>query len=215
MEPSVPPDPHVVAASAWSSAREIGVLPSLPDAETRLTEYVRLMMLWQTRVNLTGWRTEGALVDGLVGALALARLLPPGAAVVADLGSGNGVPALPCSLVRPDLRWRLVEPRRTRAAFLLDVVRAWGRAGPIEVCVAAAEQLPLTLRRDVVGVTSRGLWPVPKLLARSATLFPSLRWAVAYPTGVPPLPGRWSEAERLDYRTPGGAPGTVARYELP
>lgn len=204
-----------MSASAWSSARDLGVVSPLPDAALRLAEYVRLMMLWQARVNLTGWRTEKALVDGLVGALALARLLPAGAAVVADLGSGNGVPALPCSLARPDLRWRLVEPRRSRAAFLLDVVRAWGRSGPIEVYAAAAEQLPLLVRRDVAGITSRALWPVPKLLARSANLFPSLRWAVAYPLGTPALPGRWSEAERLVYRTPGGAAGTVARYELP
>jgi 16S rRNA (guanine527-N7)-methyltransferase len=44
--------------------------------------------------------------------------LLPAAGTVCDLGSGAGLPGIPLAIVRPDLRWVLVEVRRNRADFL-------------------------------------------------------------------------------------------------
>ena len=49
------------------------------------------------------------------------RRCPPGPAI--DVGSGAGLPGIPLAIADPDREWRLLEPRRRRAAFLEEVVR--------------------------------------------------------------------------------------------
>lgn len=49
------------------------------------------------------------------------RRCPPGPAI--DVGSGAGLPGIPLAIADPHRRWRLLEPRRRRAAFLEEVVR--------------------------------------------------------------------------------------------
>src|SRR5438093_8879237 len=54
----------------------------------------------------------------LIDSLRAARLLGSPEGDVADLGSGAGLPGLPLAIVRPDLRFRLIDVRQRRAAFL-------------------------------------------------------------------------------------------------
>ena len=75
----------------------------------------------------------------------------------ADLGSGAGLPGIPLAIARPDIRFRLVEARARRVAFLelavaelalenVDVLharaeelgRAMGAPGTAEACTARA-----------------------------------------------------------------------------
>jgi 16S rRNA (guanine527-N7)-methyltransferase len=55
-------------------------------------------------------------------------LLPylPFNAVVADVGSGAGLPLMPCLLVRPDLSGFLIESARRKAIFLSEVLKETG-----------------------------------------------------------------------------------------
>jgi 16S rRNA (guanine527-N7)-methyltransferase len=69
-------------------------------------------------------------------ALDLVRSAPPGPAV--DVGSGAGLPGIPLAISDPDRAWRLLEPRRRRAAFLEQVVRELGLSN-CEVVAATAE----------------------------------------------------------------------------
>jgi 16S rRNA (guanine(527)-N(7))-methyltransferase RsmG len=59
----------------------------------------------------------------LLDSLRAVPLLPPSGSVC-DLGSGAGLPGVALCIARPDLRYVLVEVRRTRAAFLNDVITA-------------------------------------------------------------------------------------------
>ena len=54
-------------------------------------------------------------------ALPYVRRAPAGVAV--DVGSGAGLPGIPLAIADPDRQWRLLEPRKRRAAFLEEVVR--------------------------------------------------------------------------------------------
>jgi 16S rRNA (guanine527-N7)-methyltransferase len=65
------------------------------------------------------WLVENVILDSLC----FARLLPPEAVSVADLGSGSGVPGVPLKIVRPELKVTLIESRERRASFLAAVIR--------------------------------------------------------------------------------------------
>jgi 16S rRNA (guanine527-N7)-methyltransferase len=94
---------------------------------TALETYLDLVAAWSPRVNLTGAKTDDERVAVLVApVLAAAPLLLPGRLL--DVGSGNGSPGLVLSLLRPDLRPTLLEPRQKRWAFLREAARAVGRA---------------------------------------------------------------------------------------
>jgi len=98
-------------------------------ARTAILAYFQLLLAWNETINLTGARSIDQLLEGhLVDSLALARLVPPGAAVV-DVGSGGGLPIVPFCLLRPDCRVCMVEPRGRRAAFLSTCIRELGLGG--------------------------------------------------------------------------------------
>src|SRR4029079_16814605 len=85
-----------------------------------------LLLTWNARINLTGAGTRDELLgEHFPDALAMASLVPPGARLV-DVGSGGGLPAVPLSVLRPDLGLTLVEPRAKRVAFLRTAVRTLG-----------------------------------------------------------------------------------------
>lgn len=96
----------------------------------------------------------------LLNCAVVAPAFPP-AAVVADIGSGAGLPGLVLAIVRPDLSLRLVEPLLRRAAFLTEVVAALNLEN-VEVVRARAEDLRDRLSVDVV--TARAVAPLDRLL---------------------------------------------------
>jgi 16S rRNA (guanine527-N7)-methyltransferase len=86
-------------------------------------KFCRLLMQWNSSVNLTGARSVVEVIgEHVVDSFAMARLVPAGSSVV-DVGAGGGFPGLPFALTRPDARVTLVEPRAKRVAFLRTAVR--------------------------------------------------------------------------------------------
>jgi 16S rRNA (guanine527-N7)-methyltransferase len=99
-----------------------------PRVEEGLEQYVELVRHWAERLDLVAPRDverfRARHVEDALRALPLLHGLPPGHAV--DVGSGVGVPGIPLALAQPGRHWRLLEPRRRRAAFLEEVVRELG-----------------------------------------------------------------------------------------
>ena len=94
----------------------------------------------------------------LLNSAVLASAVPTDA-LVADVGSGAGLPGIPLWLARPDLRVRLIEPMQRRVEFLREVVAELGL--PIDVLHGRAEQQP---RASVDVVVVRAVAPLGRLI---------------------------------------------------
>ena len=131
------------------------------DVRKNLAAYVDLLARWNARIRLTGLRFDGGPDDPVEQSLQLRRLLPgpPGSAL--DIGSGNGLPALPLS-VAYGIPYVLVESDRRKAAFLREAARVL--ACPAAVVACRIEDLP-PAPCDLI--TARAFAPLSRLLELS------------------------------------------------
>jgi 16S rRNA (guanine527-N7)-methyltransferase len=108
--------------------------------EELLAAYAVLIRRWAPRLDLVSPgdldRLEERHIADSIRAAPLLDELPHGPCV--DVGSGGGFPGIPLAIVRPDRRWRLIEPRTRRAAFLEEVTRELGL--DCEVVPATAQE---------------------------------------------------------------------------
>lgn len=93
------------------------------DSLARLENYYLLVTQWNPRLHLVApCSPEEFATRHIVESLALLHQLPIGASV-ADIGSGAGLPLLPCLLVRRDLTGFLIESAKKKAIFLNEVLK--------------------------------------------------------------------------------------------
>jgi 16S rRNA (guanine527-N7)-methyltransferase len=92
------------------------------DQEKYLLDYSRLLLDWNTRVRLTGFRTMGDVWNNLVleplnasRHFSLSSVSHP----IVDLGSGNGSPGLIFAILNPGRPVFLIERRQKKMTFLL------------------------------------------------------------------------------------------------
>jgi 16S rRNA (guanine527-N7)-methyltransferase len=88
------------------------------------------------------------------------------ARLIADIGSGAGLPGLPLALALPNARVLLVESQRRKCAFLERAVDALGLTNAEVIC-ARVEELA---ERDCDVVTARALAALPVLCEYAAPL---------------------------------------------
>jgi 16S rRNA (guanine(527)-N(7))-methyltransferase RsmG len=91
-------------------------------AETviRLGEYYSLLTRWNDRLHLVApCSSEEFAVRHVLESLLLLNYLPADARV-ADIGSGGGLPIIPCLIVGPDLHATLIESSQKKAVFLRE-----------------------------------------------------------------------------------------------
>jgi 16S rRNA (guanine527-N7)-methyltransferase len=87
---------------------------------TRLGEYYSLLTRWNDRLHLVApCSPEEFAVRHVLESLILLQHLPPHA-TVADIGSGGGLPIIPCLIARPDLEAKLIESSQKKAVFLRE-----------------------------------------------------------------------------------------------
>ena len=92
------------------------------SAETvkRLGEYYSLLTRWNDRLHLVApCSAEEFAVRHVLESLLLLKYLSPNARV-ADIGSGGGLPIIPCLIARPDLQATLIESSQKKAVFLRE-----------------------------------------------------------------------------------------------
>lgn len=93
--------------------------------------------------------------------------LVPASGLLADLGSGAGLPGLVLAMLRPMVEVVLVEPMARRTAFLAECVTALGLAN-VRIERGRAEDLAGTIRADVV--TARAVARLERLASLAAGL---------------------------------------------
>lgn len=130
-----------------------------PHAAAALLHYVNLLTTDGVVRGLIGPREVTRLWSRHVANCAVLEELVPEGAVVADVGSGAGLPGLPLAIVRPDIRVVLVEPLLRRTTFLTEAVEALGLGDRVEVRRGRAEETSLAV--DVV--TARAVAPLDRL----------------------------------------------------
>jgi 16S rRNA (guanine527-N7)-methyltransferase len=96
----------------------------------------------------------------LLNSAAVGSAVPAPGGLLADIGSGAGLPGIPLAILRSDLAVRLVEPLLRRATFLTEVVAALGLAN-VEVVRARAEDLHGAW--TAATVTARAVAPLDRL----------------------------------------------------
>lgn len=179
------------------------------ETEARLREYLRLLITWNSRINLVAAAPEEELWQRhVMDSWQLLPLLPEGA--LADLGSGAGLPGLVIAIGR-EQETHLVESDRRKSAFLMEACRALSlkhvRVHPVRI--EAAKLPPIQV------VTARALAPLTDLLPHAARIlapggiavFPKGRNAEAELTAAAP---HWfMQVERFQSRT--DAQATILR----
>ena len=98
---------------------------------TQLTEYYRLLTRWNDRLHLVAPCTpEEFATRHVLESLLLLKHLPHDAKI-ADVGSGAGLPIIPCLIARADLDATLIESSQKKAVFLREALNAVGRKATI------------------------------------------------------------------------------------
>lgn len=109
------------AAATWE--RRLAAAGVGAELASGLARFLVLLGRWQGATNLVGdVSVDSILTDHVLESLAGARFVPESGGLL-DVGSGNGFPAVPLLLARPELRGVLLEPRERRWAFLKEAIR--------------------------------------------------------------------------------------------
>lgn len=153
--------------SAVDLAAPAGAAAVFGDALPVLERYTALLAGAGVERGLLGPREAPRLWERhLLNCAGLSELLEPGQ-VVADVGSGAGLPGVVLAAMRPDVTVLLVEPLLRRATFLEEVVAELGLRTAV-VRRARAEELKGELLVDVV--VARAVAPLDRLAGWSLPL---------------------------------------------
>ncbi len=116
-------NPRDFRARLERRAKRVGLTVSVELAE-RLGAYVELLSRWNKRMNLTALDERDEAIDRLlIEPLVAVKYLPSRSAVVLDIGSGGGSPAIPMKLAASGIALRMVEAKTRKAAFLREAIR--------------------------------------------------------------------------------------------
>jgi 16S rRNA (guanine527-N7)-methyltransferase len=118
------------------AARSAAFGVSLGEEErARLGEYFELVSAWNPRLHLVAPCPPAEFaVRHVLESLLAVPFIGEGAALV-DVGSGAGLPAIPCLVARADLKAVLVESSKKKAVFLREALTKLGRGE--SACVVA------------------------------------------------------------------------------
>jgi len=129
------------ATALKTYAPDFGI--ELGDGHTDLlTDYYALVMKWNELHLVAPCTPAEFATRHVLESLTLLRHLP-GVANIVDVGSGGGLPIVPCLLVRHDLRATLIEASQRKAVFLREALRPVEPPERSRVIAARFEQVDL------------------------------------------------------------------------
>ncbi|MFA7277165.1 MAG: 16S rRNA (guanine(527)-N(7))-methyltransferase RsmG [Pseudobdellovibrionaceae bacterium] len=132
-----------------------------PETTSKLQQYKTLLLKWGKVINLVAPSTLGeADLRHFQDSLQLLPLIPEGAKILVDLGSGAGFPGLVLAVTRPDLEVNLVESDQKKCSFLATVSRE--TLTPVLIHTQRIETVHNLVKPDVI--TARALASLVDLL---------------------------------------------------
>jgi 16S rRNA (guanine527-N7)-methyltransferase len=139
-----------------------------PDQVAQIQEYIRLLLVWNEKVNLTAIRDPlEILYRHFCESMFATKVVDFGECRLADIGTGGGFPGLAMKILLPEAQIVLVDSNIKKATFLAEVVRA-ARITGVNVMVSRYEDL------------GEEIAPVDFLLARALGEFEAfLKWAAS------------------------------------
>jgi 16S rRNA (guanine527-N7)-methyltransferase len=121
-------------------AEEFGVRLSAED-RAGLGDYYTLVMGWNPRLHLVApCPPEEFATRHVLESLLAVPFLAEGATLL-DVGSGAGLPAVPCLVVRPDLKAVLIEASKKKSVFLQETLGRLGKLGGARVVAERFERV--------------------------------------------------------------------------
>lgn len=114
-----------------------------PDAEARgrLGDYFELVAAWNPRLHLVAPCPPAEFAARhVLESLTALPFIPEGATVL-DVGSGAGLPAIPCLVARPDLKAVLVEASQKKSVFLREALSGLGLSDRARVVAERFEKV--------------------------------------------------------------------------
>ncbi len=158
-------------------------VPPPKNMMPRLSEYLDLLVRWNTRTNLTAIREPEDIVRRHFGESLFAgeHLGAPLPDTLLDLGSGAGFPGLPIALLRPEIKVTLAESQGKKASFLREAVRTLGLPN-VEVWAARAESMPEERRFHTVALRA-----VDDMAAAIAAAAQRAKHQIVLLAGAPPV----------------------------
>jgi 16S rRNA (guanine527-N7)-methyltransferase len=119
-----------------------------------LSRYYKLLHAWNARLHLVAPSPPKVFATRhVLESLLLLDYLPHGARI-ADIGSGAGLPTLPCLILRPDIHSVLIEASKKKAIFLRE---ALNETATSDRGIVVAERFENVDSPHVSFVTSRAL----------------------------------------------------------
>src|SRR2546423_14966319 len=128
------------ASAIEEHAARFGVGLSAQMVE-RLSDYYQHLVTWNARLHLVAPCSPAEFATRhVLESLLAVRHIARGASLV-DVGSGAGLPIVPCLVVRPDIEAVLVESSKRKAVFLREALRRLDRHGAARVVAERFEKL--------------------------------------------------------------------------
>lgn len=131
------------------------------DDLDRLSSYYELLLKWNPRLHLVApCSPEEFATRHVLESLVLLPHLTNGARIT-DVGSGGGLPIVPCLIMRRDLRACLIESSQKKVVFLREALRSFRGPEPPRLIANRFEDAPPPATDFV---SCRALDRFPKLL---------------------------------------------------
>src|SRR5215213_7561965 len=157
------------------------------EERERLGRYFELVAAWSPRLHLVAPCPPAEFAPRhVLESLTALPYMSDGAAVL-DVGSGAGLPAIPCLVARPDLKAVLIEASQKKSVFLREALSWLGLSGRARV---VAERFEKVEAPDADCLTCRAIERFTEILPALAS------WASRVPTLL--LFGGESLRERLE-----------------
>lgn len=100
-------------------------------AMAKLEKFYSVLTHWNDRLHLVApCSPEEFATRHVLESLMLIKHLPANTKI-ADIGSGAGLPIIPCLIARPDLKVTMIESSKKKAVFLREALKAVGRSAEI------------------------------------------------------------------------------------